>query len=115
MEALVFLRRQDLAALVHAGLQVDVVRALQFAGFLVFDEGIGAKRVVRTAHVPPRGRSFAFRNSHRNTRRREKWGQADSSADVSGRLCMKPPRRSSATDARLELAVTPGHGGGEGG
>ena len=52
---LVFLRRQDLAALVHAGLQVDVVRALQLAGFLVFDEGVGAQRVVRAAHVAPRG------------------------------------------------------------
>src|SRR3569832_2629671 len=36
----VFLRRQDLAALVHAGLQVDVVRPLQLARVLVIDVGV---------------------------------------------------------------------------
>ena len=36
--ASVFLGREDLAALVHAGLQVDVVRPAQLAGFLVLDD-----------------------------------------------------------------------------
>ena len=62
--ALVFLGRDDLAALVHAGLQVDVVRPLQFAGFLVLDEGIGAQGVVRATHVAARGGGFALRNGH---------------------------------------------------
>ncbi len=32
-----FLRRQNLAATVHTGLQIDMMRAAQFAGVLVFD------------------------------------------------------------------------------
>src|SRR5207302_1078170 len=95
-ESSVFLRRQDLAALVHAGLQVDVVRALQFAGFLVLDEGVGAERVMRAAHVAPRGRGFAFRNGHRKLILAWKWGRVSGGRGVSGGLCMKGPPRSSS-------------------
>ena len=37
----VVFRLQNLTAAVHAGLQVDVVRAMQFASFLVLDIGAG--------------------------------------------------------------------------
>src|SRR5690606_29118317 len=61
---LVFLRRQDLAAAVGAGLQVDVVRALQLARVFVLDIGVRAQGVVGAAHVATRGRYFALRNGH---------------------------------------------------
>src|ERR1700742_1182568 len=65
---LVFLGRDDLAALVHAGLQVDMVRTLQLARFLVFMEAVRAERMVRTPHVAPRRRSFSLGNGHRKSR-----------------------------------------------
>ena len=61
---LVFLRGQNLTALVHAGLQIDMVRALQFAGFLVFDKAVGAQGVMRATHVATGRGYFAFRNGH---------------------------------------------------
>ena len=88
--ALGFLRRDHLAAFVHAGLQVDVVRALQFAGFLVFDVGIGTQGVVRTAHVAPRGGYFAFRNGHGRLSQAQKLKRRPQSGHhVSAGLCLK--------------------------
>src|SRR3712207_8517011 len=50
----------DLAALVHAGLQVDVVGPAQLAGVLVLHVAVGLQRVVRAAHVAPRGRGLSL-------------------------------------------------------
>jgi hypothetical protein len=44
-------RLKDLAAAIFTRLQVDVVRAAQFAGVRVFDVGIHRQAVVRTAHA----------------------------------------------------------------
>src|SRR6187549_724935 len=51
-------------ALVHAGLEVDVVRTAELAGVLVLNVGRLLKRVGRTAHAAAGGRGFSFRNSH---------------------------------------------------
>ena len=51
-EGLTFgLHRQNLAALVEAGLQVDVVGAAELARLLVLDPGHGLLMVARTAHA----------------------------------------------------------------
>src|ERR1035438_2647856 len=55
---------EHLAALVHAGLQVDVVRTAQFAGILVLDVSRLLERVGRPAHAAARRRGFSFRHSH---------------------------------------------------
>src|SRR6185437_9301843 len=60
----VLLGLEDLAALVHAGLEIEVVRTAQFAGILVLVirrllQGIG-----RTAHATPRRRCFSSGNGH---------------------------------------------------
>src|SRR5262245_13773539 len=55
---------EDLPAAIHAGLQVDVVRAAQFARILVLDVGRLLQRVRRAAHAAPGRRGFSFRNSH---------------------------------------------------
>ena len=104
---LVFLRRDDLTALVHAGLQIDVVRALQFAGFLVFDEGIGAERVVRAPHVAPRRGYFAFRNGHGRISQAWKIETAAErpAADVSAGVCPKARLVSSACDTVRDRGV----------
>src|SRR5450755_622657 len=47
---------QNLPALVHAGLQIEVVRAAQLAGILVLGIGRLLQRVRRTAHATARGR-----------------------------------------------------------
>src|SRR5579871_206706 len=52
---LVFLWRQHLAALVHAGLQVDVMRAAELAGFLVLDVAVRLQRFMRAPHACARG------------------------------------------------------------
>src|SRR5882724_6395764 len=44
---------EDLAALVHAGLQVEVVRTAQFAGILVLGIGRRLQRICRAAHATP--------------------------------------------------------------
>src|SRR5690606_34517532 len=50
-KASAFLRLQHLTAAIHAGLQVDVVRAAKLAGVLVLDIGRGLQRVGGTAHA----------------------------------------------------------------
>jgi hypothetical protein len=55
---------QDLAALVHAGLQIEVVRTAQFAGILVLGIGRLLQGIGRTAHATPRGRCFSTGNGH---------------------------------------------------
>ena len=59
-----FLGLQDLPALVHAGLQVEVMRAAQFAGILVLGISRLLQRVRRAAHATPRGRCFSTGNGH---------------------------------------------------
>src|SRR3954466_9888558 len=59
-----FLGLQDLAALVHAGLEVEVVRTAQFARILVLSVGRLLQGVRRAAHATPRGRCFSSGNGH---------------------------------------------------
>src|SRR5436305_3040550 len=58
------LRLEHLAALVHAGLEIDVVGAAQFAGILVLDIGWLLQCIRRAAHATPRGRCFSSWNGH---------------------------------------------------
>src|SRR5450756_2709587 len=58
------LELQDLAALVHAGLQIEVMRTAQFAGILVLGIGRLLQRIRRAAHATPRGRCFSTGNGH---------------------------------------------------
>src|SRR4051812_29808171 len=60
----VLLGLENLAALVHAGLQVEVVRTAQFARILVFGVGRLLERVGGTAHATPRWRGLSSRNGH---------------------------------------------------
>src|SRR5438477_2939776 len=46
-----FLRLQDLPALIHSGLQVEVMRPPQLAGILVLDIGRLFQRIRRAAHA----------------------------------------------------------------
>src|SRR5215813_3810387 len=55
---------QHLPALVHAGLEVEVMRTAQLAGVLVLDISGLLERVRRTAHATARRRSFSAGNSH---------------------------------------------------
>src|SRR4051812_49070046 len=55
---------EDLPAAVHAGLEVDVVRAAEFAGVLVLDVRRGLDGVGGAPHAAPRGRGLSFRNGH---------------------------------------------------
>src|SRR5215203_3617677 len=59
------LRLQHRPALVHAGLEIDVVGAAQLAGILVLDVGRTLERIGRAAHSTPRRRGFSLRNGHR--------------------------------------------------
>jgi len=60
----VFLGGEDLAAFVHAGLQVDMVRAAELAGVLVFDIAVGRQGVVGPAHAAPRRGDFSLGDGH---------------------------------------------------
>src|SRR5689334_11636228 len=55
---------QDLAALIHSGLQIDVVWTTQFAGILVLHVSGPRERVGGAAHAAARWRGFSFRHSH---------------------------------------------------
>src|SRR5437016_4481653 len=55
---------QNLAALVHAGLQIEVVRTAQFAGILVLNVSGLLERVRRAAHATARRRGFSAGNGH---------------------------------------------------
>src|SRR5215208_352853 len=55
---------QNLTALVHAALEVEVVRAAEFAGILVLDVSGLLERVCRTAHATAGGRGFSAGNGH---------------------------------------------------
>src|SRR5882757_4761323 len=59
-----FLGLQDLTALVHAALEVEVVRAAEFAGILVLDVSGLLERVRRAAHATARRRGFSAGNGH---------------------------------------------------
>src|SRR5579875_874700 len=58
------LRLQYLAALVHARLEVDVVRSTQFAGILVLDISRPLERIGGTAHAATRRGDLLLRHSH---------------------------------------------------
>src|SRR6266481_6119437 len=60
----ILLGLQNLAALVHAGLQIEVVGTAQFTGILVLDIGWLLQRICRAAHATPRGRCFSSGNGH---------------------------------------------------
>ncbi len=55
---------ENLLALVHAGLQVDVVRTVKFTGLLVFNIGCARHLVTGTAHAALGRRGFSLWNSH---------------------------------------------------
>src|SRR5207302_10766862 len=59
-----FLGFEDLTALVHPGLEIEMMRAAQFAGILVLGIGRLLQRIRRTAHATPRGRCFSSGNGH---------------------------------------------------
>src|SRR5688572_5615169 len=59
-----FLRLQDLAAAVHAGLEIDVVRTAQLTRVLVLDVGRLLERIGRLAHALTRRRGFLFGDGH---------------------------------------------------
>ena len=61
---LIFLGRQDLPALVHAGFEIDVVRPTQFARVLVLDVAVGRQGMMRAPHIAPGRRDFAFGDGH---------------------------------------------------
>src|SRR4051794_20234318 len=61
-----FLRRQNLTAAIHTGLQIDMVRTAQFAGVLVFNVGSSLERVSRAAHTALGRACFSLRYSHFN-------------------------------------------------
>src|ERR1700732_3223081 len=55
---------ENLPTLVHAGLEVEMVRTAQFARILVLGIGWLLQRVRRAAHATPRGRCFSSGNGH---------------------------------------------------
>src|SRR5215203_6165914 len=57
-------RLKHLAAFIHAGLQVDVMRAAQFAGILVLDIARLLERVGGATHSAPGRCGFSFRDGH---------------------------------------------------
>src|SRR3954467_15545805 len=59
-----FLGLQHLPALVHAGLEVEMVRTAQFAGVLVLDISRLLQRVGGAAHATARRRGFSAGNGH---------------------------------------------------
>ena len=59
-----FLRLENLTATIHTGLQVYVMRAMQFAGIGALHIGIGLNGIMRATHVAFGGRGFPLRNSH---------------------------------------------------
>jgi hypothetical protein len=97
--SLVFLRRQDLAAAVGAGLQVDVVRALQLAGVSVFDIAVGPERMVRAAHATAGGGDFSLGDGH---------GLLRGSRKRSRRLCRKREAITSGASATASQFENPG-------
>ena len=65
LEALLDLH--DLTAAIHTGLQIDMVRTVQFTCGLVLDIGVALEGVVRAAHVALRARDFGLWNGHRSS------------------------------------------------
>ena len=57
----------DLTATIHTGLQIDMVRAMQFACGLVLDISIAFQRVMCAAHVALGARDFGLWNGHRSS------------------------------------------------
>src|SRR5262249_38921844 len=55
---------EHLAAAVHAGLEIDMVRPAQLARILVLDVGRLRQGVGGAAHAAPRRRCFSFRDGH---------------------------------------------------
>ena len=59
-----FLDLHDLTATIHAGLQVDVMRTVQFTRCLVLDIGIILERIMGAAHIALGACDFGLWNSH---------------------------------------------------
>ena len=66
MELIVFWFKY-LTAAIHTGLQIDMMRAVQFTSALVLDIGVAFEGVVRAAHVALRARDFGLWNGHRSS------------------------------------------------
>src|SRR5690606_7865670 len=81
------LRRQDLTAAVHAGLQVDVVRTAQLTRVLVFDIGGGRKTVVRATETALHRRGLALRNRHLRYSRFLNSGSPKTFRRITDRVC----------------------------
>jgi hypothetical protein len=58
------LLRENLAAAVHAGLEIDMMRTPQLAGILVFHIGWCLERIGGTPESALHPGGFAFRNGH---------------------------------------------------
>ena len=54
----------DLTATIHAGLQVDVMRTVQFSRCLVLDIGIILERIMGAAHIALGACDFGLWNGH---------------------------------------------------
>ena len=59
-----FLDLHDLTATIHAGLQVDVMRTMQFTRCFVLDIGISLERIMGAAHIALGACDFRLWNSH---------------------------------------------------
>jgi hypothetical protein len=55
---------KNLAAAIHAGLQIDMVGTTQFARILVLDVGRGLQGIGGTAEAALHAGGFSLRNSH---------------------------------------------------
>jgi len=62
-----FLNLHYLTAAIHTGLQIDMMRTVQFTSALVLDIGVAFEGVVRAAHVALRARDFGLWNGHRSS------------------------------------------------
>src|SRR5688572_29481458 len=58
------LRLQNLPAIIHAGLRIDVMRTAQFTRILVLDVVGLLERIGRAAHAAAGWRGFPFRYGH---------------------------------------------------
>ena len=57
----------DLAAAIHTGLQIDMVRTVQFAGGLVFHIGFALEGIVSPTYVALGARDLGLWNGHRSS------------------------------------------------
>src|SRR5262249_28496248 len=90
-------RLEHLAAAIHAGLEIDMVRAAQLAGILVLDIGRRREGVGRAAHAAERGRGVGREGEVLG------WGPA---MGFSWRLFCRAPRAPTSLFRRVSGART---------